>query len=150
MFLVNDSLVNKHVVIRNAELFIAPLLLAEDFEWTVRQAILALGCSPTEMIREKLFCGCSVLDAYTKAWRSELKLLVVKTLLRVIPNWLFFKKTHFLRHRSIQGISGTVTHRYSVERAESFLAASGSFVILAENFNSPIHEKNVRRKRRNL
>lgn len=150
MFLVNDTLAQRQRRIKSYEPYVAVLLAAADFEWTIRRGILALGVSPTKAIREGVLKRCSGLEAYKRVWNKEVKPFTKKGLIDVVPNWSYFKdKAYPLRHRLIHGVDGSVTPGYAKDRIESILAASKAIVEFAENNGEPIYGRNiVRRKHR--
>jgi len=152
MFLVHDSFENRQEMIRSTEPFVAVLLAAADFEWTLRRSILALGCKPTKEIRESVLDKCSGLESYKQAWKKEVQPHVGKSLVEVIPQWQFFKEQAYpLRNRLVHGIRGNVTQEYASERVEALLTASRSLVEITESHGASVYGRNIiRRKERQL
>lgn len=127
MFLVGDTLDIREEKIRSflpEEPFIAVLLAAAHFEWTIRRAIILLSKKPNKTTREELK-KCSGLSAYKDVWKNLVKPNYRVSLPELVRNWEFFKKEAFpLRHRLIHGVKATVGKNYGLERAECILGAS--------------------------
>ncbi|MEZ5617724.1 MAG: hypothetical protein R3E40_05540 [Rhodocyclaceae bacterium] len=128
-FLVDDKQPERHAKIKsflaNSENAIA-VLLAADFEWTVRRAILALGTSPNADICSKVLSRCSGLEKYKEAWTQEVKQQRGKCLKEVVPNWDEFKEAYKLRHTLVHGVTGTTGKNYAEVRISRILAASAA------------------------
>ena len=145
MFLVKDSISERHRKIRSMNPFAGVILAAADFEWTVRRAILALGTQPTKVIRESLG-QASGLDKYKKVWADEVFPRTGKRLPDVIPGWDFFKKDAYkLRHRLVHGAKGTVGEDFARERQECILAASRALNDFAQEQGEPLYGRAIRR-----
>lgn len=157
MFLVDDTLDTRQDKIKKyieSDIVVALLLASADFEWTVRRAILALGSSPTKIIRKEVLIKCHGLDDYKSAWKKEIKQYLDKdkyrNLVEVVPDWNFFKTEAYpLRHKLIHGVIGATGNKYTLKRVESILNASKHIAIYASDQNEPIFgRKIVRIKRR--
>ena len=146
MFLVNDTLAERHEQIRSLEPFIGVILAAADFEWTVRRAILALGTRPTKDIRQDVLGRVSGLERYKNAWKEEVYPRLGKHLAEIIPQWEFFSTDAYkLRNRLVHGVKGTVGEDYARERMESILAASRALNDFAETLGEPLYGRAIRR-----
>lgn len=150
MFLIKDTLSTRQEKIKSFEPFVAIILAAADFEWTVRRGILALGKSPTKLIRQDVLKGCHGLNRYKEAWRKEVTPYTGDRLTDVIHDWQFFKeKAYPLRHQLIHGVSGSLSPNYAQERIDSILTASRAITEYAISKGEPIYgRKIVRRKHR--
>ena len=151
MFLVHDTLEERQKMILSCEdPFIAVLLAAADFEWTIRRAILALGTRETKTIKDEVLARCFGLDGYKEAWMKEVQPLTDKGLTDIIPNWQYFREQAYpLRNRLIHGIEGTVTPQYAKERVAAFLSASKALAEFDESCGEPVYgRKIIRLKRR--
>jgi len=151
MFLVHDTFENRQEMIRRSEPFVAVLLAAADFEWTVRRSILALGCSPTKEIRESVLDKCSGFESYKQAWEKEVQPHIGEGLVEVIPQWQFFKEQAYpLRNRLVHGIRGYRTQEYASERLEAILTASRALVEITESHGAPVYGKRIVRRKERL
>lgn len=134
MFLVSDTQTERHKKIKgfvsSNETTIAVFLAAADLEWTLRRAILAMGCSPNKFIRECVLDQCTGLNKYKDAWRKEVLPRFGKSLIDLVgnDNWCELSNPKHgafaLRHRLIHGIAGTSGLDYLAQRVEVILAAS--------------------------
>lgn len=134
MFLVSDTQAERHKKIKgfvsSKETTIAVFLAAADLEWTLRRAILAMGCSPNKFIRGCVLDQCTGLNKYKDAWRKEVFPRFGKSLVDLVgnDNWSELSNPKHgafaLRHRLIHGIAGTSGLDYSAQRIEVILAAS--------------------------
>lgn len=154
-FLVSDTQGERHAKIRRfleeREWFIAALLSSADFEWTVRRGILALGQSPTVVIRETTLARCTGLEKYKEAWKLEVKPQRGHGLPEVIGDWEAFQRAFKLRHTLVHGIRGTVELSYAVERVVRILKASEAVVTYAQTHNVNLYQRlPVRRQKGSL
>ena len=150
MFLVHDTLEERQEKIASYDdPFVAVLLAAADFEWTVRRAILALGISTTKEIKEDVLSRCSGLDKYKDAWKKEVEPLTGKGLSEIIPDWQYVKeKAYPLRNRLVHGIEGSVTSQYAQERVKAILSASKAVAEFADSFGEPLYGRRIVRLKR--
>lgn len=150
-FLVSDTQMERHAKIRGflgeGEWFIAALLSAADFEWTVRRGILALGQSPTVEIRQNTLVTCTGLDRYKDAWKREVKPSRGHGLPEVIPDWQGFTRAFKLRHTLIHGIRGTAELSYASERVERILRASEAVCTYAHTHDVNLYQRLPVRRR---
>lgn len=146
MFLVKDSISERHRKIRALDPFAGVILAAADFEWTVRRAILALGTQPTKAIRESLEKVSGGLGGYKDKWKKEVFQRTGKRLPEIIPEWEFFKKEAYkLRNRLVHGVKGTVSEDFARERLECILAASRALNDFAQEQGEPLYGRAIRR-----
>ena len=150
-FLVSDTQAERHARIRTflneGEWFIAALLSAAEFEWTLRRCILALGQSPTVVIRQSILARCTGLDKYKDAWKVEVKPIRGHGLPEVIPNWQDFTKAFQLRHSLIHGVRGTAEFSYAAVRVERILSASEAVCNYASTHDVNLYQRlSVRRR----
>ena len=149
MFLVHDTLEERQEKIASFDdPFIAVLLAAADFEWTVRRAILALGSSTTKEIKEKVLRQCSGLDNYKDAWKKEVEPLTGKGLPEIIQGWQYVRESAYpLRNRLVHGIEGSVSSQYAQERVEAILSASKAVAEFADSFGEPLYGRRIVRRK---
>jgi len=148
MFLVSDTLEVRQQMVRSFvpdEPFIALILAAADFEWTVRRAILALGKSPTKQLREVTFKYCSGLGKYQKCWKSEVGSRLQRALDEIVPDWKHLKEAYELRHELVHGATGTTSTKFATERVDTMLAASEAVARFAQAQMSPVYGRLRRR-----
>lgn len=146
MFLVNDTISERHEQIRALDPSMGVILAAADFEWTVRRAILALGTQPTNAIQQDILSRISGLNGYKDAWKKEVAPRTRKQLPEVIPNWDFFQKEAYpLRDKLVHGIKGAVGEEYVRERVECLLTASRALNDFAEDWGEPLYGRQIRR-----
>ena len=150
MFLVKDTLPERQEKIRSflkLEPAIAVILAAADFEWTVRRAILALGCSPTPEIRQRWKDKhLSGPDAYKDEWKKEVKPRTHSDLARVVPDWRAFKGTAYrLRHELVHGSSGTAGVVYASRAVTTILKGTKAVADHAELHGAPVYGRVIRR-----
>ncbi|MFZ1536486.1 MAG: hypothetical protein WAT23_03770 [Chromatiaceae bacterium] len=159
MFLVSDSQQNRHDLIesflKEDTATIAVILAAIDFEWTIRRAILALGCSPTKYIRLEVLGNKNMgsgPDAYKKAWNAEPYRNLRKRIDEVIPHWSRLKDPELgalrLRNQIVHGIRGTVSLPLATDKVQDFLKASKCLEQLAQENNTSLYRRITRRKTR--
>jgi hypothetical protein len=126
MFLVGDDSVDREARIQTllaAQPPIAVILGAVHVEWTVRRAIIALGCSPNVVIRERLL-RCHGLDQYKALWKDEVVTVrQAPPLTQVVTRWAELRNGFELRHRLVHGAS-SCTADYAASRVEALLAAA--------------------------
>jgi hypothetical protein len=151
MFLVNDTIEQRQSKIRSFahrnEPVIAILLAAADFEWTVRRAILALGKSPTKVIRHRFQQEKKGgLAAWKEYWKEEVKPRFGTDLASVVPDWeQLYTKSFPLRHKLIHGAQGIVGSNYAERTVETILAASWAVAKFAKDKGEPIYGHSIRR-----
>jgi hypothetical protein len=150
LFLVSDCRSSREAKIRSflqEDPAVAIILAAADFEWTVRRAIVALGHSPTKLIRNEVLAKRHGLDEYKDAWKQEVTGRVGgKGLAELVPNWEFFKKKAYdLRHKIIHGATSSVSVAYAQPRLEAMLAASAAVTKFAADKGEPLYGRMIRR-----
>lgn len=157
MFLVSDSQQSRHDLIKSFlkddSATIAVILAAIDFEWTIRRAILALGCSPTKHIRlVVLGKQKGGPDAYKKAWNDEPFKFLGKRIDEAIPHWSRLTDPVLgalrLRNQIVHGVRGSVSVQLATDKVRDFLKASRCLEKLAQENNTSLYRKIVRRKTR--
>ena len=148
MFLVSDTRSSREAKIRSFlqdDPAVAVILAAADFEWTVRRAIVALGRSPTKVIRQHL-AECYGLDRYKEAWKQEVQPRFGIGLAGVVPEWQFFReKAYDLRHKIVHGLSSSVPVAFGQSRLDSILAASSAVTTFADSAGEPLYGRIIRR-----
>lgn len=154
MFFVSDSQKQRHDRIRSfltdESATIAVILAAVDFEWSVRRAILALGSSPTKHIREVVFAGLHGGYAnYADAWKLEVAVWLKQSLAQAIPHWSRLANRQDgavrLRGQIVHGSRVSVSADYVRPRVEDWLAASTLLEALANNHQTSLYKRIVRR-----
>lgn len=160
MFFVSDSQQSRHDLIesflKEDSATIAVILAAIDFEWTIRRAILALGCSPTKYIRLEVLGNKNQRggpDAYKKAWNDEPFKYLGKRIDEAIPHWSKLTDPVLgalrLRNQIVHGVRGSVSVQLATNKVQDFLKASKSLEQLAQKYNTSLYNKRiVRRKKR--
>ena len=159
MFFVSDSQQNRHDLIesflKEDTATIAVILAAIDFEWTIRRAILALGCSPTKHIRLEILGNKNKSggpDAYKKAWNAEPYQYLKKRIDEAIPHWSRLTDSKLgalrLRNQIVHGIRGSVSLELATDKVRDFLEASKCLEQLARDNNTSIYKRIERRKTR--
>jgi hypothetical protein len=136
--------------LNQGETIIAVLLAAADFEWTLRRAILALGCTPNVDLREGILAKCTGLDRYKVAWRIEVARHRGTALPSVIPDWEKFKEAFKLRHRVIHGVDGFVSVPYAAERVNAILAATSAVAAYSNGQGADLYSRLPIRKRKKI
>lgn len=153
MFLVSDTRPLREAKIRSFlpdDPAVAIILAAADFEWTVRRAIVALGGSPTKVIREQILAGCHGLDAYKRAWKQEVTPRVGVGLAQVAPpsDWQYFKdKAYDLRHKIVHGVTSSVPVPFATPRLDAILAMSTAVTDFANIQGEPLYGRMIRRSK---
>ena len=154
MFFVTDSQTQRHSRIRSFlnddSATIAVILAAIDFEWSIRRAILALGSSPTKHIREVVFEQFhGGYDNYGKVWKQEVTVWLGQSLVQVIPHWSrLADKRHGaarLRGQIVHGARVSVSEDYAKPRVEDWLKASFLLETLANQHETSLYKRIVRR-----
>jgi hypothetical protein len=150
MFTYRDKQSDRHSRIRSflkTEPFVAVILSAIDFEWTVRRAILGLAALPTKPIHEIYENERSGgLSGLQKHWKKLVKPRLDSDLASIVPNWEFFSNRAFgLRNKLVHGAEGSVTPEYAVKIVDSILAGSVAVANYAEANDATIFGKKIRR-----
>jgi hypothetical protein len=148
MFFVNDSIDARHSKIRRhieKDAALGLILAAIDFEWTVRRAILALGKSPTKIIKEEVLATGrrSGLKHYEECWSSEvLPLHRNNPLSELIGEWETLRKAFFLRNKLVHGLA-TAGEPFARFRTDTLLAASRKLFDFSQEHDSPIYGRRI-------
>ena len=148
MFLVNDSIEDRHQRIRSfiAKVpTVAVILSTADFEWTTRRAVLALGRSPTKVINQQFRSEkLGGLSALKKLWQTEVKPRLGSDLATVVPDWQYlFEKAFDLRNKLIHGVQGSVGVDYAQKRVEAILAATKAVAEYAEQNKGSVYKRKI-------
>lgn len=107
---------------------IAVISAAADLEWTLRRAIVSLGCSPNREIHKKLE-KTSGLRRYAALWSKEVSPRHGSSLETLIKDWdNFVDVTYQLRHKLIHGAAANTSRDYAKPRVEEMLAVTKSVV----------------------
>jgi len=149
-FLVGDTQEQRHDRIkrfmRQREHFIAALLAAADFEWTVRRVILSLSREPNTVVRDDL-SRCSGLLTYSKKWARHLEHRKVPGLDQIVSDWDKLNDAYKIRHKLIHGERGHAGGHYAKHRILTILAASSEVAAFAEEQGHPINRRLPVRRR---
>lgn len=160
MFLVSDTQQDRHKMIRgflNPETAtIAVLLAAVDFEWSIRRAVLALGGSSTKHIRHLVLGhkGLSGPKGYKDAWNAEVCRYISISIDQAIPHWGRLidpdQGSFRLRNQIAHGIRGSVSVELATAKVDDFLLASQCLAKLAQEHNTSLFRRIVRKKPRGI
>ncbi|MCX6964038.1 MAG: hypothetical protein NTW41_01615 [Verrucomicrobia bacterium] len=150
MFTYRDKQSTRHSRIRSflkTDPFVAVILSAIDFEWTVRRAILGLSGLPTKPIHEIFKSERSGgLSGLQNHWKKLVKSRLGSDLASIVPNWEFFSNRAFgLRNKLVHGAEGRVTPEHAGKIVDSILAGSVAVANYAEANNATIFGKKIRR-----
>lgn len=107
---------------------IAVISAAADLEWTLRRAIVSLGCSPNKEIHKKLE-RTSGLRRYAEHWIKEVSPRHGSSLETLIKDWdNFVDVTYQLRHKLVHGAAANTSREYAKPRVEGILSVTKSVV----------------------
>ena len=157
MFYVNDKQQERHDFVLShlteQAASIAIILASIDFEWTLRRAILAMGKSPTKVIRKSAFVTLQGgYMAYKDLWRAEVQPRTGLRIDQAITNW-----SSLCGSNGAASVRGSIVHGASVpitvDRArvhvENWLSASRALEKLALKIERrSLFRRIVRRKAR--
>jgi len=125
---------------------VAVISAAADFEWTLRRAIVSLGCSPNKEIHKKLE-RTSGLRRYAALWIVEVSPRYASSLGTLIKDWdNFVDVTYQLRHRLVHGAATNTSRDYAKPRVEEMLSATKTVVNHCASFGVDLYKRlSVRR-----
>jgi hypothetical protein len=150
MFLVGDhsNYREKRILqFLDGEPAIAVLLSAAHFEWTVSRALLFQSRTPNVILRDRLM-RCTGLDAYKKAWQTELShLKQYRSLPDIIDDWPSFREAFQLRHGLIHG-RDTCTRNTATPKVEIILRSASDVREFCKDRKVDLHKRlPIRRNR---
>lgn len=151
MFLVSDTRKERSQAIKkylDSDPTLAVVLAAIDFEWSCKRCVLALGTTPTAVLKQPggLLVKHHGPEGYKKLWKAEVKPNTGHNLTEVIPNWEYLTTHAFpLRHRLVHGSQGSVGSDYANKLVSAFLTSSESLAYYAEEKLAPIFGRVIRR-----
>jgi hypothetical protein len=113
-----------------------------------RSAILALGCSPSVVLRTQLV-RVHGLDQYKNLWQAEVVgARHAPALPQIVRRWAELRKAFTLRHRLVHGVS-SCTADYAAPKVAVLLEAAADIRVFCHDQGVDLHARlPVRRKAR--